>query len=237
MNEGTDALNQQPSEKPSFREDGVLDVFDIWYTIQGEGPDAGTPAVFIRLAGCNLACPNCDADYTSKRKWMTEYDISSVIQQWLHPSSSKRLVVFTGGEPFRQNIQPVVDFLIGRDKCRIQVETNGTLPPGFARPYTQFSIVCSPKTPKVHPDIEYWAKAYKYVIEAGHVDQDGLPTRALGGMYPARPKKNFGGQIFVQPCDEKDPKKNKANIQAALDSCMKFGYRLSLQLHKQLGLE
>lgn len=237
MNDDTDALNQQPPEKPNYRDDGVLDVFDIWHTIQGEGPDAGTPAVFIRLAGCNLACPNCDADYTSKRKWMTEYDVSQKIQPWLPIQERRRLVVFTGGEPFRQQLTIVADYLLKNDHCRIQIETNGTLRPSVFLS-SRISIICSPKTPLLNPETSCRATAFKYVLEADYIDSDdGLPTRALGGMFPARPSKGFDGEIFVQPCDEKDPEKNKANQQAALNSCMKFGYRLSLQTHKILGLE
>ncbi len=52
-------LNTQPVEKPDRRADGSVDLHSIFYTIQGEGPFTGRPAVFIRLAGCNLQCPWC----------------------------------------------------------------------------------------------------------------------------------------------------------------------------------
>ena len=53
------SLNVQPPEKQVSRSDGFLDVVSVFKTIQGEGPFAGTPAIFVRTAGCNLFCPNC----------------------------------------------------------------------------------------------------------------------------------------------------------------------------------
>ena len=62
--------NSQPIEKRS-RDADVLEVHSIFYTLQGEGPFCGSPAIFIRLAGCNLQCPGCDTDYTSKREHLS----------------------------------------------------------------------------------------------------------------------------------------------------------------------
>ena len=61
------AINIQPIEKRELSVDGSVQVHSIFYTLQGEGPFSGQPAVFVRLAGCNLQCPACDTDYTSRR--------------------------------------------------------------------------------------------------------------------------------------------------------------------------
>ena len=76
---GPTILNTQPIEKRHHKVD--LEVHSIFYTIQGEGPFCGTPAVFIRLAGCNLQCPSCDTNYTSKRRTMTAEEIVNEVRR------------------------------------------------------------------------------------------------------------------------------------------------------------
>ena len=230
-------LNTQPVEKQVFRDDGALEVVEVWRTIQGEGPLAGTSAIFVRLAGCNLQCPACDTDYTSYRKVSSVVEIAAEISLADIEDGQIDLVVLTGGEPFRQNIRPLVEELI-EDDYRVQIETNGTL---FGKLYWssgRIEVVCSPKTAKLSAELEPNIDAYKYILEAGQVDpDDGLPLSVLGlQTRPARPRPGFAGDVFVQPQDDQDPAKNKANIDAAVASCMKYGYRLSLQTHKILGL-
>jgi 7-carboxy-7-deazaguanine synthase len=101
------------------------------------------------------------------------------------------------------------------------------------------TVVCSPKTPVVCPAIRPHIFHYKYVLEAGKVDDDGLPSSVLGNnLRPYRPE-DIGPHrtIWVQPSDQKDPVLNEANMRAAVDSCLKFGYRLTLQTHKYANLE
>lgn len=217
-------LNSQPPESSVEGFLGYLDIHSKWNTIQGEGPFAGEPASFIRLAGCNLKCPLCDTDYTSNRKIET---IDSIVR-WAE-SQPYELVVLTGGEPFRQELAQLIAGLYRSGKI-IQIETNGTqynkIPRGCV------TVVCSPKTPMIHPEMERIVKAWKYVIRHDAVDSlDGLPTSALGMKKPpARPSNN--AEIYVQPCDDKDEEINRLNTQAAVDSVMKFGYRLCLQVQK-----
>lgn len=230
-------LNLQPIEKKVHDPEGRLEVFHIWQTIQGEGPFAGRPAVFIRLAGCNLQCPACDTDYTSHRQLYSPSDLlreASRIKE-----ATTWLLVLTGGEPFRQQLGEFVQEAFAQG-YEVQVETNGTLlDESLWGLYADISVVCSPKAPKVHPDLIPVIDAWKYVLHADHVDpEDGLPTDVLGtGLRPARPPAGHPGEIFVQPMDTGDPEENKRHIQAAVNSCMRFGYRLSLQTHKLLGLE
>jgi len=149
-------LNTQPIEKRQHTTE--LEVHSIFYTIQGEGPFCGTPAVFVRLAGCNLQCPSCDTDYTSKRTRMTAEEIcdrvrwaivnseiagmtvaeslSAISDDPNDPASQtinffKGLVVITGGEPSRQatGVEWLTLMLQQRLGCYVQIETNGTLPP------------------------------------------------------------------------------------------------------------
>ena len=231
--------NTQPVEKPHKSKKGEVWIHSIWQTIQGEGPYQGYPAIFIRVAGCNLMCPGCDTDYTSHRTIYNPQQLVTRVQGYKTPG---RLVVITGGEPFRQNITPLVRLLLNT-RFPVQIETNGTYYPGDDWPWTKACIVCSPKTPKIHPKII--VDCYKYVLDAEHVDpDDGLPSSALGMPgKPARPainnvRMNSSGHIpvLLQPMDEQNEEKNTANLTAVMQSCMKFNYRIQLQIHKLLGL-
>lgn len=223
-------MNTQPIEKPVQSDGMYLDLIDAFDTLQGEGPFAGTPAVFIRLAGCNLCCPSCDTQYTEGRR---QVPVGTVLDRV--KSFRRRLVVITGGEPFRQNLTVLVELLL-RHQMKVQIETNGTLyQPGI--PYDRVTVVCSPKTPSVNRKLDHHVKAWKYVLEEGKVEpRDGLPTSALGMPSPPARPLNKKAEIFVQPLDSYDPVRNKANLEACVESCMKFGHRLAYQLHKICGL-
>lgn len=235
-------INKQAPES-RVRDNGgnwTLDVHSVFSTIQGEGPFCGEPAVFVRLAGCNLQCPGCDTDYTVGRTPYHVQDIVRLIEsEKLKTGSTTSLVVITGGEPFRQQINRFVELLLSLG-YKVQIETNGSmpLPQGFSQLPT---IVCSPKTSKIHPSVAHRANAFKYVMRAGNVNpDDGLPLQALENVatpYIARPPKHFKGKIYVQPMDEQDDKANRANIHQVVESCMKHGYTVQLQVHKYIGVE
>lgn len=234
---------QQPEPLVSLtsRTAGRLDVFKVWSTIQGEGPLIGTPSVFVRLAGCNIRCPLCDTDYTSVR---AEVEIPDLLKRITSLQDRVRLVVLTGGEPFRQSISELVVNLIVMG-IEVQIETNGTIyredfPYGHRLLESMCSIVCSPKSSVVEERLIPHISDYKYVVDADHIDpEDGLPVSVLGRSgRVARPPHHWPLQhIFVQPADEMDEEKNARNLKAAVDSCMRHGYRLGVQIHKQLGME
>lgn len=236
-------INSQPIEKREPSYDGTLQVHSIFKTIQGEGPFCGTPCVFVRLAGCNLQCPMCDTDYTSKRQQMTPDQIACEVadlQGKLYPM----LVVITGGEPFRQHIGELVDKLVRRGHY-VQIESNGTMnPPVFAWNKDTSArrgayLVISPKTGRINPLAEAAACALKYVVRYNDVDLDGLPRHALDmPNRPARPTPGlFTGQIYIQPLDSKDPEENKLHTDAAVMLSLKHGHILQLQVHKYIGVE
>jgi 7-carboxy-7-deazaguanine synthase len=230
-------INIQPIEKSDQREDGSVEVHSIFYTIQGEGPLTGHPAVFVRLAGCNLQCPACDTEYTSKRELMTPEEIVRRVAKLVQ---SPRLVVITGGEPFRQNIS-LLTLMLGDHGYSTQVETNGTLPPPSGMDL-ETMIVVSPKAGKVNLDTAGRANAWKYVLDHRSVDpDDGLPILALDHSAKprvARPVQDFPvGAIYVQPMDAQDVMINYKNQQAVVKTCMRYGYTLQLQTHKLLNME
>lgn len=107
---------------------------EIFYSIQGEGYFTGTPAVFIRLSGCNLKCPFCDTDHTRFVE-KTENEIVRMASQYpCHHA------VITGGEPSLQLTESFVRKL-KEAGFFVQVETNGTRP----LPNNVDWVTCSPK--------------------------------------------------------------------------------------------
>ena len=78
----------------------------VFLTIQGEGNNAGTPAIFIRLAGCSVGCENCDTDYLVKEKIDEKEILVRAVE--LKSRTKSRKVWLTGGEPFDQNIEPLI---------------------------------------------------------------------------------------------------------------------------------
>lgn len=226
--------NHQKPEHLDRHHLGSLQVNSIWRTIQGEGPLAGTPAIFMRLAGCNIQCPACDTEYT-KRKQMSTLDVVDAIARLALKKND--LVVITGGEPYRQNLYGSVSALIDLG-YRVQIETNGLLYQALPYGNPRLMIVCSPKVGKPHPELSQYIDALKYVIKAGDVSPlDGLPTYTLGNHTPVgRPDENFHGEIYVQPLDEQDEELNAANMKETVTSAMMFGYRVCIQTHKLLGL-
>ena len=231
-------LNQQIPTKSVATESGaVLLIHSLFYTIQGEGPYAGMPAVFLRLAGCNLQCPGCDTEYTEGARDMDVGDICEAIEcAWPNMLRSP-LVVITGGEPFRQNLTVLTRTFVAMG-WRVQIETNGTMPPSDGLP-DSVTIVCSPKTGRINSYLRDRVDAWKYVTTDYDIaPSDGLPIIALGHSNRgglARPTNE--APVYLQPMDEQDDKLNAANTKAVVESCLRHGHRLCLQMHKIVGVE
>ena len=119
---------------------------EIFYSIQGEGYNAGKAAVFVRFAGCNLDCQMapgmrspggfiCDTDFSKKE----ELTAAQIQQRMLEVGGRCRRVIFTGGEPCLQLDQELTGSLLG---WVVWIESNGTLP---IPPHVDY-VACSPKT-------------------------------------------------------------------------------------------
>lgn len=240
-------FNNQAIVKPARTNGDMLLVHSIFWTLQGEGPFSGHPAVFLRLAGCNLQCPFCDTEYTDGARQVTVRHAMNDVEGARPPEAQgRKLLVITGGEPFRQNLGHLINEATD-DGWHVQIETNGVLQPqdystvvaAFNR--KELTVVVSPKTARVSEAVEAVAACFKYVLAADSVNpDDGLPYFALGNKcspHVARPPVAFDLPVYVNPMDAKDPAENKANLQAAAASCMKYGYICGTQLHKAIGLE
>jgi 7-carboxy-7-deazaguanine synthase (Cx14CxxC type) len=207
-------------------------VKEIYYTLQGEGANAGRPAVFCRFAGCNLwsgretdraeaVCQFCDTDFVGTDgpgggKFADAPALAvAVASAWPTGEPGARpLVVCTGGEPLLQLDPALVDALHASG-FEIAVETNGTLapPPGLDW------ICVSPKAGA--PLVVTTGDELKLVFP-----QEGAePERFVGLDFR---------HFFLQPMD--GPAR-EANTRAALDYCLAHPrWRLSLQTHKLLGI-
>ena len=218
----------------------TLEVTEIFATIQGEGPHAGVPAVFIRLGGCNLACKFCDTDFET-RETLHIQDIVAQADRLSHFSphsislpkgeSAKRthhLIVLTGGEPFRQPISPLCQALLDAG-FQVQIETNGTL---WREIPDAVQIVCSPKAPDGHyyhlrEDILPRITALKFLVSAFRPQYQHVPE--VGQTA-------YNIPVYVQPIDEQDAEKNRENHLHAARLARELGLRLCIQLHKVVGI-
>lgn len=243
---------KNPVARSRSADQGFL-VHSIFYTIQGEGPFAGMPAIFLRMAGCNLRCYWCDTDFSEENA--TEYTPAALAEKLFQVSHESKcdLVVITGGEPL---LQPI-DLLLWHQSlvhCKFQIETAGTVWPNMGASIFKYvrstpTIVCSPKTPLVVEELRNRHSAFdiywKYIVRADEAvsPEDGLPlypTQLHGRRQQPvyRPHSSTPRQrIFVQACDQGEPYANKQNQELAAEIAMKYGYRLSVQLHKVVGVD
>ena len=253
-------FGMNPTRPQDLTDGQALHLQEIFYSIQGEGPYAGVPAVFIRLAGCNLACYFCDTEFESG---MTERTpIQNILEQALETrmravlgyyAPGPRLVVLTGGEPMRQEIGPLIKRLLEAGVQTVQIETAGTLWLDSLESYFdqrsinygRVKIICSPKTPKVHKKIAQVCKDWKYVIKSGEcAAEDGLPTGSTqveGKQSRQFRRPDIGREVWLTPCDDANQSfgsvaESQLNLEEAVRQCLRFGYRLNLQVHKIASL-
>ena len=206
-------------------------VKETFLTIQGEGGQAGRPAVFLRFAGCNLwnglerdrataVCDFCDTDFVGTDgdgggKFRSPEALADhVAAMWRGGDGAPKLVVCTGGEPLLQLDPPLIAALKARG-FEIAVETNGTV----AAPDGLDWICVSPKA------------------DAPVVQTTGQELKLVFPQALARPER-FADLAFerfwLQPMDGPD---QAANTTAAIDYCLTHPqWRLSVQTHKYIGV-
>lgn len=198
-----------------------MKVNEIFYSLQGEGFNTGTPAIFVRLSGCNLNCPFCDTDHIYGKE-MTEGEIIEEVSRY-----KASMVVITGGEPALQLTESLVEMLHLLGKT-VAVETNGTV----ELPKNVDWITLSPKDvflgEKAKPVLKY-ADELKLVFD-GEKGRDGSQSVSSYANITVSYR-------FLQPCDTGDASKNKEIIQKTIEYCKEHPeWRLSLQTHKILNI-
>lgn len=206
-------------------------VKEIFYTLQGEGANAGKAAVFCRFSGCNLwsgreedreraVCRFCDTDFVGVGpdggKFPTPESLAQAVSRaWRGTAGAQaKLVVCTGGEPLLQLDEQLVDAL-HREGFTVAVETNGT-----RRAPSEIDWICvSPKAGA--PLVQTRGDELKLVYP-----QEG----ALPPEFESLDFENF----FLQPMDGPDV---AANTASAVEYCLANPrWRLSIQTHKLLGI-
>jgi 7-carboxy-7-deazaguanine synthase (Cx14CxxC type) len=206
-------------------------VKEIFYTLQGEGANAGRPAVFCRFAGCNLwsgreedraasVCRFCDTDFVGTDgpdggRFREPQALAEAIEaRWTAADPASRFVVFTGGEPLLQLDTPLIAAVHARG-FEIAVETNGTL----AAPAGIDWLCVSPKAGAAL--VQRQGDELKVVVPQPGLSLDELATLPFG-------------RRFLQPMDGPQA---AANTQWAIAQCLRDPrWRLSVQTHKVIGI-
>lgn len=151
--------------RPSSDSPGPLAVNEVFVSVQGEGASLGQPCVFLRLAGCNLACRWCDTPQAwdfARFPAATERQAVpiAILREQLLQTRRQRLVV-TGGEPLLQGARLESLFAQLPPELVIEVETNGTLTPtpGLLRRVSQWNVSPKlagsglPRAARLHPEV------------------------------------------------------------------------------------
>lgn len=205
-------------------------VKELFYTLQGEGANAGRPAVFCRFTGCNLwsgreadraaaQCTFCDTDFVGTDgpgggKFRTAKALMEAAADLWPEGQENRFIVFTGGEPMLQLDEPLIAAMHGAG-FTIAVESNGTLAPT--------------------PGIDWLCVSPKADTELKTLKGDEL--KLVFPQDKAMPERFEGlafTHFFLQPMDGPE---TGANTEAAIAYCKAHPkWRLSLQTHKMLGI-
>jgi organic radical activating enzyme len=194
------------------------ELVEIFESLQGEGRNTGRPCVFVRFAGCNLACPWCDTDVTGR--FSLELDeLAGEIK-----SFRARSVVLTGGEPTIVSGMPELIAELKREGFWVAVETNGL----NAAQWLQFAdyVAVSPKA-----EFESLYDRPETLIEADEVRIVASSENVAGFCRKMR-RRISARDYYVSPCD-RDGEIDFATAKAVLSGL--DGWSLSVQLHKILG--
>ena len=190
----------------------MLQLAEIFYSLQGEGTWTGTPAVFVRLAGCNLSCSFCDTDYALK----FFASVGDIVRRVREEGGTCPLVILTGGEPLAQREALALVEALRADGRRVHIESNGTLPTELP---DDVWLTVSPKE-RLSPEMARRANEAKLIVDGR------VPEEWIGAFGETTP-------LFLQPEGNKP-----SNVALAVEAAKRAPgrLRLSLQTHKFIGV-
>lgn len=243
----------------SQAKEGKIALTKIFYTLQGEGPFAGRPSVFIRLAGCNRGakedCQWCDTRFMiNEATWIQPEKLLPTILAEISPlvQIKDTVAVLTGGEPSIQaNASLLIQCLNGAG-MHVQIESNGDFLLQDL-PKDMVTLIVSPKIghlqgeySRLKEEVRNRVDYLKFVVSADKQSPYHNLPFWVGGFEPRH--------VYVSPCaiyrrqiredevasawddDMVDRQATRENHAYAASLCMKFGYTLSIQKHLFIGL-
>lgn len=217
-------------------------VNEIFETIQGEGSYTGCPAIFIRLQGCPVGCSWCDTKHTwtvdpeqqisltdtlqktSDSEGWSAVSAEQMLQEFKRQGFQARHVVITGGEPCLYDLNPLCQ-LLHQQGYSTQIETSGTF---TIQAPSETWVTVSPKV-NMKGGYEVLTSALERADEIKHPvgrERDIDELLLLLQRIPASDK-----LVYLQPISQKA----KAT-RLAIEQCKKHNWRLSVQVHKYLGI-
>jgi 7-carboxy-7-deazaguanine synthase len=216
---------------------------EIFETIQGEGSFTGQPSIFIRLQGCPVGCSWCDTKHTweielndqvSKNtmleksqetsQWAT-YTVEEILSLVIDKGFQAKHIVITGGEPCMVDLIPLCDAFESLNYST-QVETSGTFNISVSR---KCWVTVSPKV-NMRGGYPILASAMKRADEIKHPIATEQHVDDLKKLLHEHEVETT--PVYLQPISQK----NRAT-ELAIDTCIANNWRLSVQVHKYLGIE
>jgi 7-carboxy-7-deazaguanine synthase len=211
-------------------------ISELFYSLQGEGLLAGVPSIFIRTAGCNLACRWCDTRYARDPADGTEMSLDAILAR-LGSWPRARHCVVTGGEPTRAAELPELTRRLAAAGLHITIETNATTEPG---PLAFHLASLSPKlrhagpgTPPIDPErLRAWIRRGECQLKLVCAGTADLPEilalqAALAGCLPPN-------RILLMPLTTPDPQETRERRDAVVRLCLEHGFRYAGRLHLDL---
>ena len=194
-------------------------IVEIFHSVQGEGFHSGESSIFVRFGRCNLRCEWCDTNFDE----FEEMSISQINEKIFEFNCKK--IIFTGGEPALQNLEPLIDSL-RPSGYKFSIETNGTveIPQGL------LDWICVSPKDQIYPNVSLKQRNGDE-LKCVYVGQDLSIYDEL--------KEGFT-HLFLQPCydESKDVIWNGISFRQTVEVVKENpDWNLSLQTHKWMGVD